>query len=1665
MRVRAYTHLLMACLAAWPAPASVRLAKVFSDGAVLQQGRPVPVWGWAAPGESVTVTFAGQSKPVVADAQGRWSVRLDPLAVSKAGRYLTAAGTNTVRARDVLVGEVWLCGGQSNMEMTVHHTVNAAAEEAAANYPTIRCLKVLRDHAGQPLDDARAADLPWVTCTPSSVGSFTAVGYYFARELTQNLDVPVGLLSSNLGGTLIESWTNPAGWRLVPELTDFAAQADRWDPTTAAGNAAYAAYLTEVEAWLPRARAAVAARAAVPAMPVAPGPFDDVMSAQTLYNAMIAPFVPYALRGALWYQGEANGGERDSYLHKMRALVGGWRQAWGQGNFPFYYVQLANFEQREATSFAPVREAQRLALARIPQTGMAVTIDIGETRDVHPPDKQDVGHRLALWALARDYGRSVTPSGPLLRAATYEQGRVRVTFDHAESGLMAGAHDRTKPYEPTKELPGTKLTWFHLAGADGRWFPADAVIDGASLLVSTPSVPIPQSIRYAYASSPDGANLYNRAGLPASPFDVPVAGAPTVGARARSVNWTYGAGALGREALERFGGGALLALRQLVAAKVGRVFDYSLEGAGEQAVLTVGRHTAAGRPAPLDPPGAPQPGAAFQTTDGTLTGGPLASGEFRYAPLAAKQDRAAAAAALVVLADAASSGAALLPGAGPLAAALLDYLGEQPLNAGRRGDGNELALAGQTPAGADLVVDGVPGLALGLDPAPGLGAVALRAWSSALDPPGATSRGLELAAGGTVTLSASAPWWDNTWAGRSVALAHRLERRERDGVAEVAVALTADGDPGLPLTSPHGVRHSEVVFGAPALAHLGRQAPDSVVARLAAMDQRPCRVPADPRQLDTELAAAARVAAEAGALDLRTLQRHEQLATLTNLGSAAAALQVGFRAEAGIGQSYLLRTGRLSADLRTTDEQWFAPLASAYEGAIGVATFHRQLLDRAVQVVGTRLSRAYRPAEATVAAPGRTTLALAEGGATLVVENGRWLEVEPAGVRAAAWSWRPDLPFLAPGQGRAADTVVFRPYRARQAAPTGRAAQRDLELTVVGSVHRLGVKATGDGTWAASFPTRCMTLEVAVTPAMLDQAGLSSADRERVTLWRLDDRTGLWQAIDGLRAEVTLPGVYAAGLLGRPAATQRPQLRVLTPPGGSVVGPRPVLSARVALTPAVDPATARISIDGLEVGGLASTADAAGLTLSAAPAVALTPGRHQARFSVATLEGQTTAAEVAFEVTASGGGVPGAGLALVSVPFTPRADRLSATLAADQAQFAFHTPDGWRFQPRDVPARQLRPGEGAWAWLPLAPRANLLGAPTDSGQPFDLPLRAGWNLIGNPWPVAASWDLLRIRVLAGGRELRLAQAGDLVDPYAWGFQPDAADPRTGRYTLVYDPTLVPGASATLEPWRGYWLRARQDVTLRLPPPAGTPTRRVVDGTAGWSWVLRARCGAGEAEVTCGLTRGAALVAGTPPAAPFGGPGPWLALLAGEERLAASVQPWLTARVTWTIEVRPPAAGDVTLTWPSLRALPPDVGLTLSDPTNGRQVWLRQRTAYTYRPAPGESARRVHLVAERCDPAAGPRVTALRAEAGRGGGLDVLYALSASAETTVALHGLNGRLVQAMAPGMQAAGPQRLAWPARDDAGRPLPPGLYRLTVAATDALGRQTRASAVVRLP
>jgi sialate O-acetylesterase len=486
--------------AAGPALADVKLPAILADHMVLQQGADIHLWGWADPGERIAVAFADQKAETAADENGRWAVRLRSM---KAGGPfdLVVQGRNTITCTDVLVGEVWLCAGQSNMGVLVRDAAEADRALAEAEGRPMRLFTVGTRVADEPAADV---DGRWVLCRSETVADFSAVGYFFGRDLAEHLRVPVGLICASLGATRIAAWASPEALRTDPAFQKAVAR----EPQILQD---YVKNLAEAKAhWRQEADKARAEGRPVPPPPGEPSAVDlDLRTSPGrpggCFNGMVAPLIPYALAGIIWYQGESDVNWPQEYRQLLPALITDWRRLWGQGNLPFLFVQLANFGapavRPEKSDYAELREAQQMALA-LPQTGMAVAIDLGEADNIHPKNKQEVGRRLVLAARAVAYGEPIEYSGPIVQSAVREGGKVRLSFSHVGSGLVA---------------QGDKLSGFAIAGEDRKFAWADARIDGDTVLVWSDRVARPAAVRYGWADNPE-CTLYNREGLPASPF-------------------------------------------------------------------------------------------------------------------------------------------------------------------------------------------------------------------------------------------------------------------------------------------------------------------------------------------------------------------------------------------------------------------------------------------------------------------------------------------------------------------------------------------------------------------------------------------------------------------------------------------------------------------------------------------------------------------------------------------------------------------------------------------------------------------------------------------------------------------------------------------------------------------------------------------------------------------------------------------------------------------------------------------------------------------------------------------------------------------------------------------------------------------------------------------
>jgi len=480
--------------------AQVSLPRVLSSHMVVQRDLPVHVWGWAAPGEGVTVTFRGETRRVKADRLGEWSIYLAPGAAGGSfelkvqGQPAADSGGTPEQAivlEDVLVGDVWLASGQSNMEFPMSRAATATQDLPHADIQNVRLL-IVKERSS----DSAEADIDtdgWTISSPETAKDFSAVAWYFARDIEQREHVPVGVIDATWGGTVAESWVRLTALGEDASLAPLFVSRGKMTDHDAQGR------LEEKDQQKQIAEAKAEGR------PEPKFPWHPPLASWgpgLLWNGMIAPLTPFPIRGVLWYQGESNSAlERAPlYNHIFRSLIEDWRREWGVGDFPFLYVQISNFKSTPAEDWALLRD-QQLKTLEMRNTAMTVTIDIGNPDDVHPTDKVDVALRMARAARALSYGEKVEYDGPLFRQATPEGAAIRTWFDHAK-GLTAN---------------GGQVTGFEVAGADGKWAAATAHIDGETVVANNPDIREPQHVRYGWANSPL-CNLFNSEGLPASPF-------------------------------------------------------------------------------------------------------------------------------------------------------------------------------------------------------------------------------------------------------------------------------------------------------------------------------------------------------------------------------------------------------------------------------------------------------------------------------------------------------------------------------------------------------------------------------------------------------------------------------------------------------------------------------------------------------------------------------------------------------------------------------------------------------------------------------------------------------------------------------------------------------------------------------------------------------------------------------------------------------------------------------------------------------------------------------------------------------------------------------------------------------------------------------------------
>ncbi len=482
--------------------AEIRLPAIISDNMVIQQNTNVPIWGWGKPGENIIIKGSWQESvtSTTTDVNGKWLVKLkSPVA---GGPYeITIRGENEIVLKNILSGEVWFASGQSNMAMGLKSTENAEKEISVAKYPDIRLFHVARTSSAEPQKDCIGS---WLECSSESIAQFSAVAYYFGRKIQEKIKVPIGLISSSKGGSPIESWISED---TLKSNSEFGALYKMWKKKETDYPQQKKQYMLDYNSWVIEKDNAESNAEPIPDQPEMPYEVKDIEIRHHrrpghLYNAMVAPIIPFSIKGVIWYQGENNVPRPYQYQELFPALVKSWRKIWQQSNFPFYFVQIAPHIKRENPHESFLMEAQMKALD-IPKTGMVVTTDIGNINDNHPKNKRDVGERLALWALANTYGfENITFSGPLYKSYKIEGDGIRIFFDYAESGLYC---------------KDDSLSYFEICSADKKFVKADAVIDGSTIIVKNKSIENPQAVRFGWKEK-GNLNLFNKEGLPAAPF-------------------------------------------------------------------------------------------------------------------------------------------------------------------------------------------------------------------------------------------------------------------------------------------------------------------------------------------------------------------------------------------------------------------------------------------------------------------------------------------------------------------------------------------------------------------------------------------------------------------------------------------------------------------------------------------------------------------------------------------------------------------------------------------------------------------------------------------------------------------------------------------------------------------------------------------------------------------------------------------------------------------------------------------------------------------------------------------------------------------------------------------------------------------------------------------
>ncbi|MDX9754814.1 MAG: sialate O-acetylesterase [bacterium] len=484
---------------------------MFGSNMVFQQGEPIRVWGWADPESQLHVQFAGQTQKALCDRAGDWEVEFPAMKATATPQTLSIHyGKTTLTYENILIGDVWFCSGQSNMDMALDGRIqefswrkgalNFEEEIAAADHPTLRLFHI------KPFSDRekerRNCIGKWQPCSPKTVGTFSATAYFFGRDLQKSLGVPIGLIQGSVGGTSIEAWSSI---QALYSTEEGKASVARWEKKVEDWNSGLAEKRNQerMEAWYREQRNAIRHKQTEPPRPPQDtSPLEDMSYPTSLFNGMLAPWLRFPVKGMIWYQGESNADNAQAYAPLFRTFIQDWRRLKYQGDIPFYFVQLANFEPDGRVDWPQIREAQRQALT-LPNTGMAVAIDIGDPKDIHPRNKQAIGHRLARLALVKTYGAELVPSGPLCQSIERIGDKMKVNFAYADSGLVCSE---------------TQIPHFELS-ADGQIFePAQAYMEGNSVMVWAEGIQVPKGVRYAWKNDPGKGLLYNKEKLPASPF-------------------------------------------------------------------------------------------------------------------------------------------------------------------------------------------------------------------------------------------------------------------------------------------------------------------------------------------------------------------------------------------------------------------------------------------------------------------------------------------------------------------------------------------------------------------------------------------------------------------------------------------------------------------------------------------------------------------------------------------------------------------------------------------------------------------------------------------------------------------------------------------------------------------------------------------------------------------------------------------------------------------------------------------------------------------------------------------------------------------------------------------------------------------------------------------